>query len=63
MYMLMLGVFTRSELVDRLEASMDEGGLDVVNPGYFHGCYARVRRVELAAALNRLRTLRVAGRQ
>ena len=54
---------TLAEVLDRLDALLDEQGLDVLDP--FHrperhpGNFARPRRFEIAAALNRLRSLRV----
>ena len=60
-----------SEVLDALEAFLDEEGLDRLDPyqrgarrdegnGPQHpGAFARPRRFEIAAALNRLRTLRV----
>lgn len=52
-----------AEILDRLDVMFDEEGLDVLNP-YGHsdqhpGEFARPRRLEVAAALNRLRSLRV----
>lgn len=47
-----------SEILDFVMADMDEKGLDVLDPRRA-GDYARFRRFELAAALNRLRTLQV----
>lgn len=47
-----------TELLDIIEARIDERGLStVVSPGF--GDRARARRFEIAAALNRLRSLRV----
>jgi predicted ABC-class ATPase len=54
---------TLREVVDAVEASFDEAGLDELDP--FHraehhpGNYARPRKYELAAAINRLRTVRM----
>ncbi len=51
------------QIVDRLEALFDEHGLDLLDP--FHrpqhhpGNFARPRKYEVAAAMNRLRSLRV----
>ena len=57
------GVVTVAELLDRLEELIDGEGLDVLDlrggGGRHPGNYARPRRYEVAAALNRLRTLRV----
>ncbi len=51
------------ELLDALERHLDEHGLDALSPwnqpGEHPGHYARPRRHEIAAALNRLRTLRI----
>lgn len=52
---------TLPEVLDALEAWLDEHGLDALDP--FHrperhpGAYARPRRFEIAAAINRMRTL------
>ena len=52
-----------SRVLDELENLLDSDGLDVLDP--FHrpeehpGSYARPRRFEIAAAINRLRTLRM----
>ena len=55
------------ELVEQLDALLDERGLDELAPfrrGEGHpGSYARPRRAEVAAAVNRLRTLRMTQRQ
>ncbi|KAI8472241.1 MAG: hypothetical protein J3K34DRAFT_213442 [Monoraphidium minutum] len=48
------------QLLDELEAAIDEKGLDALSPRQLLGSYARPRRFEVAAALNRLRSLRVA---
>jgi len=51
---------TLREVLDALDAVLDQHGLDVLSPHRGHpGDYARPRRYELAAALNRLRTLSV----
>ena len=53
---------TLSEVLDALERFFDDAGLDPLDP--FHrperhpGAYARPRRFEIAAAINRMRTLR-----
>jgi predicted ABC-class ATPase len=51
------------EILDQLEAWLDTHGLDPLDPFYREdehpGRYARPRRYELAATINRLRTLRV----
>jgi predicted ABC-class ATPase len=46
------------ELLDRLMALLDEAGLDSLSP-YPRGDLSQFRRHELAAAINRLRTLKV----
>lgn len=46
-----------STLLDLVEKDLDEKGLDVVCP-HLRGDYARPRRFEVAAAINRLRTLK-----
>uniref|UniRef100_A0A7C1X506 ATPase n=1 Tax=Thermomicrobium roseum TaxID=500 RepID=A0A7C1X506_THERO len=54
------GYRTLAEVLDLLEAVIDREGLDVLSPFRGHpGDFARPRRYELAAALNRLRTLEV----
>ncbi len=46
--------------LDRLDQELDEKGLDVLSPFRGHpGDYARPRAIEVAAALNRLRSLRL----
>jgi predicted ABC-class ATPase len=52
------GKRTLSEVIDRVMKDIEEKGLDVLNPRPI-GDYARFRGLELAAAINRLRTLRV----
>jgi predicted ABC-class ATPase len=53
-----------AEILDRLEARLDADGLDGLDP--FHrpeehpGHFARPRRFEIAGAINRLRSLRIA---
>jgi hypothetical protein len=51
------------EILDALDALLDAEGLDVLDPfhreGHHPGNYARPRRYEIAAAIDRLRTLRV----
>jgi len=47
-------------LLDRIEAALDRDGLDALTRGA-RGDLARFRRFELAAALNRLRSVRVKG--
>jgi predicted ABC-class ATPase len=55
-----------AEVLDRLDAFLDEGGLDPLDPfhrpGRHPGNLARPRRFEIAAAINRLRTLRMRQR-
>ncbi len=54
---------TLPELLDRLEQLLDTGGLEALSPfarhGHHPGNLARPRRYEIAAALNRLRTVRM----
>ena len=48
-----------AQLLDEIEAQLDARGLEALaEPGF--GDRARPRRFEIAAALNRLRTLRLA---
>jgi len=54
------GKRTLAEILDLVLADIDEKGLDVVTPSPQHDL-AYFRRFELAAALNRLRTLAVRG--
>jgi len=49
---------TVAEILDLLEGELDRGGLDALSSRHL-GTYARPRRQEIAAALNRLRTLRI----
>jgi hypothetical protein len=60
------GEATLREVLDRLEALFDDAGLDVLDPfgrsGRHPGNFARPRRFEIAAAVNRLRSLRVVQR-
>jgi len=49
---------TVAQVLDLLEAEFDENGLDALSR-FRLGSYARPRRQEVAAALNRLRTLRI----
>jgi len=51
------GERTLAEILDLVEADLEREGLDAVS-GYLKGNLARPRRFEVAAALNRLRTLR-----
>jgi predicted ABC-class ATPase len=52
-----------AEVLDAIERFLDEAGLDALEPGHradrHPGAYARPRRLEIAAAINRMRTLRV----
>ena len=52
------GVRTVREVVDRVMADVENEGLDLLTP-FLVGDLAAFRRFELAAALNRLRTLEV----
>ncbi len=52
------GKATVPELIERLEREVASHGMDVVAP-YVHGDYCLARPIEIAAALNRLRTLEV----
>lgn len=54
------GAATLRQALDALFAEVDAGGLEVLRGGY-PGDLARPRPLEVAAALNRLRSLRVAG--
>ena len=54
------GKKTIPELLDRIDAEIEKGGLDAVIDRDF-GDRARARRFEIAAALNRLRSLRLVG--
>ena len=58
------GERTLSEILDALEAELDASGLDVLDPfhrpGRHPGALARPRRFEIAAAIDRMRSLRVA---
>jgi len=60
---LMNGMRTIKEVVDCVEKLIDEQGLDVLSPfdspGRHPGNFARPRKFELAAALNRLCTVRM----
>ena len=54
------GTRTLREVLSLLEADLASGGLDALSVHEFPtGEYAMPRRQEIAAALNRLRTLRV----
>jgi predicted ABC-class ATPase len=60
------GRATLREVIERLEALFDDRGLDELDPfhrrGQHPGNLARPRRFEIAAAINRLRTLRMRQR-
>jgi len=61
---LMNGEHSLGEVLDALEALLDSEGLDLLDPfgggeGHNPGNFARPRRFEIAAAINRLRSLRV----
>ncbi len=60
------GEATLCEVIDRLEEFFDREGLDALDPfhrpGRHPGNFARPRRFEIAAAINRLRSLRVEQR-
>ncbi|RLE27245.1 ATPase, partial [Candidatus Acetothermia bacterium] len=47
-----------SEILDLVDEDLESNGLDVLS-SRVNGDYVRFRRFELAAALNRLRTLRL----
>jgi hypothetical protein len=53
-------------VLDAMEALLDEAGLDILDPfhrpGEHPGNLARPRRFEMAAAINRLRTVRMRQR-
>jgi predicted ABC-class ATPase len=49
---------TLAEILDCVSTDLEEKGLDIISP-YPVGHYAAFRRLELAAAINRLRTLEV----
>ena len=51
------GERTLREILGLVEADLDRDGMDVICP-YLKGNYARPRRYEIAAAINRLRTLK-----
>jgi predicted ABC-class ATPase len=59
------GQATLGELIDRLYGELEEKGLDMVSPFYgkHPGDLALPRKFELAAAINRLRTLQVDRRR
>ena len=45
-------------MLETLDETMDREGMDALAPGAHIGVFARPRRFELAAAMNRLRTAR-----
>jgi predicted ABC-class ATPase len=57
------GRATLAEVLDAVERFFDEDGLDALDPfhraGHHPGNFARPRKYELAAAINRLRTVRM----
>jgi predicted ABC-class ATPase len=61
------GEATLREVIDRLEEFFDREGLDALDPFYrperHPGNFARPRRFEIAAAINRLRSLRTKQRK
>ncbi|KAK1941796.1 hypothetical protein P3T76_006860 [Phytophthora citrophthora] len=52
----MNGERTLEEVLDKLDSEMDRTGLDAVGFHNKSGFYTRPRKLELAAAINRLRT-------
>ena len=46
-----------AEILAALDADFDAGSLDVINPERKYGWYSRPRKFEIAAAINRLRTV------
>lgn len=52
------GKRTLSEILDRVMADLDRQGMDILSP-FPQGDFAKFRRFELAAAINRLRTLSI----
>jgi predicted ABC-class ATPase len=55
------GSYSMREIVEAVERDIAQDGLDVLSPfpGRIHGGYALPRRFEIAAAINRMRTLSV----
>ncbi len=49
---------TVSELIEKIDGDISERGLDILSP-FVRGDYARPRRFEIGAAINRLRSLKV----
>jgi hypothetical protein len=48
-----------SQMITQIEVEFDREGLDILAPRMRFGNFARPRRFEIAAALNRLRSLKV----
>ena len=63
----MNGERTLAQVLDALEALLDAEGLDILDPFYepdrHPGNLARPRRFEIAAAINRLRSVRMRQRR
>jgi hypothetical protein len=61
------GGATLRDVIARLEALLDAEGLDVLDPfhrgGHHPGNFARPRGLEVAAAINRLRSVRMLQRR
>ena len=61
------GRATLREVLAKLDAFFDREGLDALDPfhrgGHHPGNFARPRGLEIAAAINRLRTLRMRQRR
>jgi hypothetical protein len=53
------GQLSVAQLMRELDALWDARGLDALAPSMHYGHYARPRRFEVAAALNRLRCMRI----
>jgi hypothetical protein len=49
---------TLRELIEKIDADISQRGLDILSP-FVRGDYARPRRFEIGAAINRLRSLKV----
>jgi len=56
------GTATLNQLLKQLEAAVDRDGLDALRPGFRLGNVSRPRKLELASAFNRLRTLEIPRR-
>jgi len=54
----MTGNQTLLQVIQQLENRISVQGLDCLKPGQPTGCYARPRIIEVAMALNRLRTFK-----